>query len=125
MLNVNIKLNELLECLDVQYKAYGSWYLHPDYEGKGYVVKEAHGYNDRTGIHADAYRMKWTPKGRMMIYELLQKIGIKPRIQAHNTLHIFPFSQRFFIVSCEALAQRQCAIFCFQGSCYRSLSNVC
>nr|CAI9744584.1 hypothetical protein [uncultured bacterium] len=75
------KLNELLECLDVQYKAYGSWYLHPDYEGKGYVVKEAHGYNDRTGIHADAYRMKWTPKGRMMIYELLQKIGIKPRIE--------------------------------------------
>ena len=78
------KLNELLECLDVQYKAYGSWYLHPDYEGKGYVVKETHGYNDRTGIHADAYRMKWTPKGRMLIYDLLQKIGVKPRIEVSS-----------------------------------------
>jgi phage anti-repressor protein len=76
-----LKLNELLECLDVQYKAYGSWHLHPEYEGKGYVVKEAHGYKDRGGIHSDSYRMKWTPKGRMLIYALLQKIGIKPRIE--------------------------------------------
>lgn len=73
-----IRLNELLESLKIQYRVYGTWRLESDYLDKDLVVYETHGYHDHEGNHQEAYRMKWTQKGRLFIYEQLKKASILP-----------------------------------------------
>ena len=73
-----IRLNELLDSLKIQYRVYGTWRLESDYLDKGLVVYETHGYHDHEGNHQEAYRMKWTQKGRLFIYEQLKKANILP-----------------------------------------------
>ena len=73
-----LKLNRILEDAGIQYRVYGTWRLHPDFADQDYVVKESHGYNDHEGAHQEGYRLKWTPKGRMLIYQIMKASGISP-----------------------------------------------
>ena len=76
-----MKLNEILESLGVQHRVQGAWRLSPEYRDRGYVIEEAHGKHNWDGASHDTYRLKWTPFGRLFIYTLLQKIGIKPLME--------------------------------------------
>ena len=79
-----IRLNEILENANIQYRVYGTWRLQPDFRELGLVVYEAHGYHDHEGNHQEAYRMKWTQKGRLFIYEVLRKVGIHPVMEVQH-----------------------------------------
>jgi anti-repressor protein len=79
-----VMLNQILEDAGVQYRVYGTWRLRPDYADCGYVVKEAHGYHDNEGAHHERYRMKWTPAGRMFIYQMLKEAGIHPTMEVNE-----------------------------------------
>ena len=81
-----VRLNEILESLKIQYRVYGTWRLESDYLDMELVVFEAHGYHDHEGNHQEAYRMKWTQKGRLFIYESLKKLGIRPIMEVDNNV---------------------------------------
>lgn len=77
-----VRLNRILESMDVQYRVYGTWRLRSIYDAAGYVVKESHGYGDQEGAYHEGYRLKWTPKGQLFICRLLKTIGIHPYQEA-------------------------------------------
>ncbi len=79
-----VRLNGILEKGKIQYRVNGTWRLYPDYLKLGLVAYETHGYHDHEGNHQEAYRMKWTQKGRLFIYEVLRKQGIHPIVEAQN-----------------------------------------
>lgn len=79
-----VRLNRILESMDVQYRVYGTWRLRPTYDSAGYVVKESHGYGDQEGAYHEGYRLKWTQKGQLFIYNLLKSIDIHPQPEAYN-----------------------------------------
>ncbi len=79
-----IRLNEILESMKIQYRVYGTWRLQPDFRELDLVVYEAHGYHDHEGNHQEAYRMKWTQKGRLFIYEVLRNVGIHPVMEVQH-----------------------------------------
>lgn len=75
-----IKLNKLLESLDIQYKKGGKWYIKTKYQDKGYAQYETTLISDNKTVH----NLKWTEKGKKFIIEILDKeYGIKL-----NTLNI-------------------------------------
>lgn len=75
-----IKLNKLLESLDIQYKKGGKWYIKAKYQDKGYAQYETTLISDNKTVH----NLKWTEKGKKFIIEILDKeYGIKL-----NTLNI-------------------------------------
>lgn len=76
-----VKLNRILEDAGVQYRVYGTWRLQPDFADCGFVVREAHGYSDHEGAHQEGYRLKWTQTGRLFIYQIMKKIGLKPIVE--------------------------------------------
>ena len=77
-----VRLNRILESLDVQYRVYGTWRLRPIHDADEYVVKESHGYGDQEGAYHEGYRLRWTQEGQMFIYRQLKAIGIHPRLEA-------------------------------------------
>ena len=79
-----VRLNRILESMDIQYRVYGTWRLRPVYDAAGYVVKESHGYGDQEGAYHEGYRLKWTQKGQMFIYRLLKSLGIHPQMEANK-----------------------------------------
>lgn len=69
-----IKLNKLLESLDIQYKKGGKWYIKAKYQDKGYAQYETTLISDNKTVH----NLKWTEKGKKFIIEILDKeYGIK------------------------------------------------
>lgn len=69
-----IKLNKLLESLDIQYKKGGKWYIKAKYQDKGYAQYETILISDNKTVH----NLKWTEKGKKFIIEILDKeYGIK------------------------------------------------
>ena len=69
-----VKLNKLLESLDIQYKKGGKWYIKAKYQDKGYAQYETTLISDNKTVH----NLKWTEKGKKFIIEILDKeYGIK------------------------------------------------
>lgn len=69
-----IKLNKLLESLDIQYKKGGKWYIKAKYQDKGYAQYDTTLISDNKTVHS----LKWTEKGKKFIIETLDKeYGIK------------------------------------------------
>lgn len=69
-----IKLNKLLESLDIQYKKGGKWYIKAKYQDKGYAQYDTILISDNKTVH----NLKWTEKGKKFIIEILDKeYGIK------------------------------------------------
>ena len=69
-----IKLNKLLESLDIQYKKGGKWYIKAKYQDKGYAQYDTTLISDNKTVH----NLKWTEKGKKFIIEILDKeYGIK------------------------------------------------
>lgn len=69
-----IRLNKLLESLDIQYKKGGKWYIKAKYQDKGYAQYETVLVSENKTVH----NLKWTEKGKKFIIEKLDKeYGIK------------------------------------------------
>lgn len=69
-----VKLNKLLESLDIQYKKGGKWYIKAKYQDKGYAQYDTTLISDNKTVH----NLKWTEKGKKFIIEILDKeYGIK------------------------------------------------
>ena len=69
-----IRLNKLLESLDIQYKKGGKWYIKAKYQDKGYAQYDTILISDNKTVH----NLKWTEKGKKFIVEILDKeYGIK------------------------------------------------
>ena len=64
-----IKLNKLLESLDIQYKKGGKWYIKAKYQDKGYAQYDTTLISDNKTVH----NLKWTEKGKKFIIEILDK----------------------------------------------------
>lgn len=65
-------MNEKLQELRIQFRQDGQWLLYGDYQAEGYTNLDI-----RTDI-------KWTQKGRLMIYKKLKSIGILPIIEINE-----------------------------------------
>lgn len=79
-----VRLNRILESMDIQFRVYGTWRLRPIHDTAGYVVKESHGYGDQEGAYHEGYRLKWTQEGQLFIFRLLKALGIHPRVGGRN-----------------------------------------
>ncbi len=70
-----IEFNRLLCILGIQYRAYGTWMIAPEYENCGYVRtdKRPTFYGEGFFIHT-----RWTHKGAEFLYNRLKENGILP-----------------------------------------------
>lgn len=76
-----VTLNKLLSERKVQYKQGKQWLLYKKYQDKGYTSSETINITRSDGSPDVVMRTKWTQKGRLFIYELLKKDGIRPIIE--------------------------------------------
>lgn len=67
------EFNSVLSALKIQYKNNGQWVLYKGYQGKGYTKSEDIYKN---GVATKFTR--WTPKGRIFLYEELKRHDIEP-----------------------------------------------
>lgn len=67
------EFNSILSALKIQYKNNGQWVLYKGYQGKGYTKSEDIYKN---GVATKFTR--WTPKGRIFLYEELKRHDIEP-----------------------------------------------
>lgn len=74
-------MNKLLAERGIQYKQGNQWLLYKKYQDKGYTSSETINITRTDGSPDIVMRTKWTQKGRLFIYELLKKDGIKPVIE--------------------------------------------
>lgn len=70
-----IEFNRLLSILGIQYRAYGTWMIAPEYENCGYVRtdKRPTFYGEGFFIHT-----RWTHKGAAFLYNRLKENSILP-----------------------------------------------
>ena len=72
-----IEFNRFLSILGIQYRAYGTWMIAPEYENCGYVRTDKRPTFYREGggffIHT-----RWTHKGAAFLYNRLKENGILP-----------------------------------------------
>lgn len=71
-------LNEYLNIQHVQYKRGSQWVLYHEHDGEGYAQSSTYVYYDNGDRPHSSSLLKWTQKGRLMIYELLKKDNILP-----------------------------------------------
>ena len=74
-------LNAYLHEQGIQFLQGGIWLLYQAYAGNGYTKTETITYEDREGRQHSKMHMKWTPKGRLFIYDLLRSHGILPTVE--------------------------------------------
>lgn len=77
-------MNNLLHERGVQYKQGDQWLLYKKYQDMGYTSSETINITRSNGMPDVKMRTKWTQKGRLFIYELLKKDGIKPLIESYG-----------------------------------------
>ena len=72
-----IEFNRLLSILGIQYRAYGTWMIAPEYENCGYVRtdKRPTFYGEGGGFFIHT---RWTHKGAAFLYNRLKENGILP-----------------------------------------------
>lgn len=71
-----VKLNKLLERMDIQFKQGSHWHLKEKYSSLGYVDYITYLYGDEEDDTDTA--MRWTQKGRAFLYERLKEKGVVP-----------------------------------------------
>lgn len=69
------KLNNVLHSESVQYKTGGQWVLYQQHASKGYTKTHTYTYQKPNGETGTKIQMKWTQKGRLLIHDLLTKLG--------------------------------------------------
>lgn len=74
-------MNEKLHELGVIYKLGGQWLLYSKYQAKGYTHSETVRIKHSGGTQDVKMNTKWTQKGRLFLYEFLNKHGILPVIE--------------------------------------------
>jgi len=72
------KLNKLLNKLGVIYKQGKNWIMYDKYAHQGYADYEQWSDEDNKHVHM---LLKWTPKGRKLIYDMLSEDGIDTQIE--------------------------------------------
>ena len=75
------KMNKKLHEMGIQYKQGNTWLLYQKYKQFGYTKMVPVVYKDKRGNDQTKDTMKWTPSGRLFIYEQLKKEGILPIIE--------------------------------------------
>ena len=75
-----IEMNNKLFSLGVQYKRGGIWLLYADYQNLGWTQSETYMVKHANGTEKSVVNTKWTKKGRLGIYELLNQNGILTKI---------------------------------------------
>lgn len=70
-------MNALLHDYHVQFKQGNTWVLYSKYHNEGYAQIVTVPYETKEGTKLN-YLLKWTQKGRTMIYNLLKKNGFLP-----------------------------------------------
>lgn len=72
-----IEFNRLLSILGIQYRAYGTWMISPEYENCGYVRTDRRPtfYGDRGGFFIHT---RWTNEGAKFLYNFLKLHDILP-----------------------------------------------
>lgn len=79
-------LNKELHKRGVIFKQGSHWVPYQKYAGKGYTQYEPFGFergNGRQGVHNN---LKWTQKGKKLIYDLLAEDNIKPAMEQMDLL---------------------------------------
>ena len=69
-------LNKILHDAHIQRSVNGQWILYSDLMRKGYTKTKTHTYMTTDGRLECKTSTRWTQKGRLMIHELLKKLGI-------------------------------------------------
>ena len=69
-------LNKILHDAHIQRSVNGQWILYSDFMRKGYTKTKTHTYMTSDGRLECSASTRWTQKGRLMIHELLKKLGI-------------------------------------------------
>ena len=69
-------LNKILHDAHIQRSVNGQWILYSDLMRKGYTKTKTHTYMTTDGRLECKASTRWTQKGRLMIHELLKKLGI-------------------------------------------------
>jgi len=72
------KLNKLLNKLGVIYKQGKNWIMYDKYAHQGYADYEQWSDEDNKHVHM---LLKWTPKGRKLIYDKLYEYGIDTQLE--------------------------------------------
>lgn len=72
-----VKLNLILHELGVQYKKGNVWVLYSKYDNKGYTRINFHLCDNGSNVA----NMKWTNRGRKLIYELLKENDLLPKVE--------------------------------------------
>lgn len=72
------KLNKLLNKLGVIYKQGKNWIMYDKYAHQGYADYEQWSDEDNEHVHM---LLKWTPKGRKLIYDKLSEYGIATQLE--------------------------------------------
>ena len=71
------KFNSLLHGLGVQYRFRKTWLLYQDYAECGYTQSKTFAVDaEKSVMHT-----YWTQKGRLFLYDLLKRSGIRPFIE--------------------------------------------
>lgn len=70
-------LNSILHEEGIQYTVGGQWLLYQHHAGKGYTKTHTHVYTKSNGDTGTSLQTKWTQKGRLLIHDILTKLGYK------------------------------------------------
>ena len=75
------RLNQKLHGWGIQYNHGGIWFLYAMYQDKGYTSTKTQNYSKPDGTQGSKVYTYWTQKGRLFLYDLLKKHGIRPLIE--------------------------------------------
>ena len=76
-----VKMNQLLHELGVQFNIGGTWLLYSQYAQLGWTSTKTITYKDDDGLIHSKVHTYWTQKGRFGIYEILKNNGYLPKIE--------------------------------------------
>ena len=77
-------LNQKLHELRVIYRMGSQWFLYAKYQAKGYTHSKTFDFKHSDGRPDCKMQTEWTQKGRLFLYQLLQKHGILPMIERED-----------------------------------------
>ncbi len=78
------KLNKILQESGIQRKVNGQWILYKEHMGKGYTSSKTVNITHSDGTPDTKMQTVWTQKGRLMIHNILEGLGIKAVMDRGN-----------------------------------------